>query len=77
MLGVIEESQANTEIMGRYEAHENFGCYAKAISKNKHRNNAPATTAIGHQQTLDDSQSNFPTVHATLAEPSWFESSSR
>jgi len=50
MLGVIEESQANTEIKGRYEAHGNFGCYAKAILNNKHRNNAPAATAIGHHR---------------------------
>jgi len=31
---------------------EGFGCYALAIlKKNKHRNNAPATTAVGHGHT--------------------------
>jgi len=48
---MIEGSQENTKSCGVTKHVEGFGCYALAILKKKHRNNAPATTAVGHGHT--------------------------
>jgi len=50
--GVIEESQENAKNVKRHKAYERFSLLRKGNTKEKqNKDNAPATTAIGHRTT--------------------------
>jgi len=52
MAEIIEKSQENAQIITRHEAYRRFSLLRKTmLKKNRHQDNAGATTVIGHRYT--------------------------